>query len=83
MRVGCGGGGGNYVGAFVCGWGAKYRQAFFNARLVDMVAIEWNVGLFAIWKVARCANCGMDEYFLNLFGIITISTTRVDFVCLG
>ena len=29
-----------------------------------------------------CANC-MEEYFLDLFGIITISTTRVDYVCLG
>ena len=26
-----------------------------------------------------CKVC-MDEYFLHLFGIITISTTRVDFV---
>ena len=35
-------------GICLCAWGAKYRRDFFNARLVDMVAIEWNVGLFAI-----------------------------------
>ena len=44
-----GGGGGNYVGAFVCVGGVlSIGRQFFNARLVDMVAIEWNVGLFAI-----------------------------------
>ena len=43
------GGGGNYVGAFVCVGGVlSIGRHFFNARLVDMVAIEWNVGLFAI-----------------------------------
>ena len=45
------GGGGNYVGAFVCVGGVLSRPTgrhFFNARLVDMVAIEWNVWLFAI-----------------------------------
>ena len=43
------GGGGNYVGAFVCVGGVlSIGRLFFNARLVDMVAIEWNVGLFAI-----------------------------------
>ena len=48
---GWGGGGGNYVGAFVCVGGVLSRPTgrhFFNARLVDMVAIEWNIGLFAI-----------------------------------
>ena len=46
---GWGGGGGNYVGAFVCLGGVlSIGRHFFNARLVDMVAIEWNVGLFAI-----------------------------------
>ena len=67
--MGGGGGGGNHVGAFV---GVRevlsIGRHFFNTRLVDMVANEWNVGLFAIWKVARCANC-MDEYFLHLFCI--------------
>ena len=44
-----GGGGGNYVGAFVCMRGVlSIGRHFFNARLVDMVAIEWNVGSFAI-----------------------------------
>ena len=44
-----GGGGGNYVGAFVCVGGVlSTGRHLFNARLVDMVAIEWNVGLFAI-----------------------------------
>ena len=47
-RVGWGWGG-NYVGAFVCvGISISIGRHFFNARLVDMVAIEWNVGLFAI-----------------------------------
>ena len=35
----------------LCAWGAKNKHAFvvmLNARLVDMVAIEWNVGLFSI-----------------------------------
>ena len=46
-RVGWGGG--TYVGAFVCVGGVlSIGRHFFNARLVDMVAIEWNVGLFAI-----------------------------------
>ena len=44
-----GGGGGNHVGAFV---GVRevlsIGRHFFNTRLVDMVANEWNVGLFAI-----------------------------------
>ena len=44
-----GGGGGNYVGAFVCVGGVlSIGRHFLNARLVDIVAIEWNVGLFAI-----------------------------------
>ncbi len=43
------GGGQLCRGICLCAWGAKYRQAFFfNTRLVDMVANEWNVGLFAI-----------------------------------
>ena len=43
------GGGGNYVGAFVCVGGVlSIGRHFFNARLVDIMAIEWNVGLFAI-----------------------------------
>ena len=43
------GGGGNYVGTFVCVGGVlSVGRHFFNARLVDIVAIEWNVGLFAI-----------------------------------
>ena len=42
-------GGGNYVGAFVCVGGVlSIGRHFCNARLVDMVAIEWNEGLFAI-----------------------------------
>ena len=46
---GWGGGGGDYVGPFVCVGGVlSIGRHFFNARLVDMVAIEWNVGLFAI-----------------------------------
>ena len=44
-----GGGGGNYVGAFVyVDVVLSIGRQFFNARLVDMVAIEGNVGLFAI-----------------------------------
>ncbi len=42
--------GGNYVGTFVCVRGVLIiGRHFFNARLVDMVAIEWNVGSFAIY----------------------------------
>ena len=42
-----------------------------NAILVDMVAIEWNVGLFAICYLKGCKVCKlcMDEYFLHLFCI--------------
>ena len=38
---------------------------FVNARLVDMVEIEWNVGLFAICYLKCCKVCKMcmDEYF--------------------
>ncbi len=79
--------GGNYVGAFVCVRGVlSIGRQFFNARLVDMVAIEWNVGSFAIcYKLKGCKVCKlcMDEFFLHLFGIITMSTTTVKFVCLG
>ena len=43
---------GNYVGTFVCVRGVlRISTQFFvmlNARLVDMVAIELNVGLFSI-----------------------------------
>ena len=43
------GGGGNHVGAFVGVRGVlSIGRHFFNTRLVDMVANEWNVGLFAI-----------------------------------
>ena len=32
-----------------------------------MVEIEWNVGLFAILKVARCANCAwMNTFYIYL-----------------
>ena len=42
-------GGGDYVGAFVCVGGVlSIGRHFFNASLVDIVAIEWNVGLVAI-----------------------------------
>ena len=39
----------------------------FNARLVDMVAIEWNVALFAICYLNGCKVCilCMDEYFFT------------------
>ena len=37
-------GGDNCVGAFVC---VRWVH-FLNARVVGMVAIEWNLGLFAI-----------------------------------
>ena len=44
-----GGGGGNNVWAFVGVRGVlSIGRHFFNTRLVDMVANEWNVGLFAI-----------------------------------
>ena len=39
---------GDYVGAFVCVGGVlSIGRHFFNASLVDIVAIEWNVGLVA------------------------------------
>ena len=72
--------GGNYVGAFVCVGGVlSIGRHFFNARLVDMVAI----GVICYLKGCKVCKLCMDEYFLHLFDIITISTTRVDFVCLG
>ncbi len=52
------GGGGNYVGTFVCVGGVlSIGRQFFNARLVDMVAIEWNVGLFSICYMKGCNVC--------------------------
>ena len=40
---------GDYVGAFVCVRGVlSTGRHCFNASLADMVAIEWNVALFAI-----------------------------------
>ena len=40
-------------------------------------------GVICYLKGCKVCKLYMDEYFLHLFGIITISTTRVDFVCLG
>ena len=37
-------------------------------------------GVICYLKGCKVCKLCMDEYVLNLFGIITISTTRVDFV---
>ena len=34
---------------------------------------------YLLFERLQCVKLCMDEYFLHLFGIITISTTRVDF----
>ena len=43
---GWGGGGDNYVGAFVCmcGWGAKYRQAFL--LMLDLLILWQSNGMW-------------------------------------
>ena len=38
-----------------------------NARLVDMVAIEWNVGLFSIWYMKGCNACKLHGGILFKF----------------
>ena len=54
----------------LCAWGTKNRHAFFlmlNARLVDMVAIEWNVGLFSICYTKGCNVCKLHGGILFTF----------------
>ena len=61
-------GGGNYVGAFVCVHGVlRIGRHFCNARLVDMVAIEWNVGLFLICSMKGCNVCKLHGGILFTF----------------
>ena len=49
-----------------------------------MVANEWNVGYLLIERLQGVQTAWMNTFYIYfVFGIITISTTRVDFVCLG
>ena len=64
------GGGGNYVGTFVCVRGVLRIGRHFlmlNVRLVDMVAIEWNVGLFSICYMKGCNVCKLHGGILFKF----------------
>ena len=64
------GGGGNYVGTIVCVRGVLRIGRHFlmlNARPVDMVAIEWNVGLFSICYMKGCNVCKLHGGILFKF----------------
>ena len=80
-----GGGGQSCRGICLCAWGAKYRQAF--CLILDLL-IGWQMngmwGYLLFERLQGVQTAWMNTFYIYfVFGIITISTTRVDFVCLG
>ena len=81
-----GGGGGNHVGAFVGVRGVlSIGRHFF--LILDLL-IWWQMngmwGYLLFERLQGVQTAWMNTFYIYfVFGIITISTTRVDFVCLG